>query len=937
MGNFYSVTPYFLDSKKWCLFFLFVFWGDLLLSQRIPDKLLPMGKTGIEEVKPFRLSRLDNQKLLKEELEKRKNGVNPSFAVTRTTKIRPSSEGEWTTSGNGKNEIWRLGIQSPGALSLNLGISDFYLPPNASLWLYNRSMTQVEGPFDYNDNEVHGQMWTPVIEGDEILVEVWVPSDEKKWLKLNIEKVNHDFQGFFSLLTGNCHLDVACGAREGWKLVDNYRDIMRSVGMFTINGRNFCSGALINNGRNDCKPYFLSAFHCDVNTSNAPSVVVYWNYEHSVCRPMLSQVNGSAGDGSKSVFNSGAYFRAGYAPSDFILLELDDPVRDEANPYYAGWDASASLPEDTLVCIHHPNTQEKRMAISYRKTYRGQWGQLSNEVTFGNHLIIPRWDVGTTEDGSSGGPLINKNRQIVGQLHGGAASCANNSFDAFGWFYSSWIGGGSPMNRLSEWLDPENTGIKNISGRNGVLCKKGLATNVNKISICSPDNTNIQVFAGTAFTKPVTFDLIGATAFISYVFNPVMVPPGGMATLNIASKQGNIPAENKIRIRGISGNDTVFTDVLLTLNKIPGNVLLKNSGNDVGIEPTLTWFNWPGASSYQIEIAKDSIFNQIISELIILDTTLTVKGLEYNQAYFYRIRARNDCGQSPGYTLGRFNTPLDLRLQMVDLNNVLCVPSDLKARLKIGVGFSKPIQISYSISPTLPTWQFSFQAQDKYLYDLNATAIPDSLKPGLYTVKVVVSDGRSNAETNFNFQLKGLPKKPALNAPEDNEVLLSSRPQISWLSTSLTDNYAIRVARDSQFQEVVFSGERNLNFYKFSQDLQSGAYFWQIKSKNDCGEKASDIRKFKLNLSDLGSLFRWQIAIEPNPVTDRLNIHLSEKLSDIIIGIYSVEGRLLFYQQYPEELNHFSVNIHSFPPGIFIARVLYKQGSFSRRIIKHGY
>ena len=157
------------------------------------------------------------------------------------------------------------------------------------------------------------------------------------------------------------------------------------------------------------------------------------------------------------------------------------------------------------------------------------------------------------------------------------------------------------------------------------------------------------------------------------------------------------------------------------------------------------------------------------------------------------------------------------------------------------------------------------------------------------------------------------------------------------MSTSLTDNYAIRVARDSQFQEVVFSGERNLNFFKFSQDLQSGAYFWQIKSKNDCGEKASDVRKFKLNLSDLGSLFRWQIAIEPNPVTDRLNIHLSEKLSDIIIGIYSVEGRLLFYQQYPEELNHFSVNIHSLPPGIFIARVLYKQGSFSRRIIKHGY
>ena len=133
---------------------------------------------------------------------------------------------------------------------------------------------------------------------------------------------------------------------------------MRSVGMYTINGRNFCSGALINNGRNDCKPYFLSAFHCDVTSANAPSVVVYWNYQHSVCRPMLSQANGSNGDGSKTLFNTGAIFRAGFSPTDFILLELDDPVPDAANPYYAGWNATSVLPEDTLVCVHHTNTQE---------------------------------------------------------------------------------------------------------------------------------------------------------------------------------------------------------------------------------------------------------------------------------------------------------------------------------------------------------------------------------------------------------------------------------------------------------------------------------------------------------------------------------------------------------------------------------------------------
>jgi len=936
MESFYSVTLCFLDSKKWNVTFLLFFTGSLLFSQEIPQNTLPLGIKGLDKIKPVRFSKLDNQKLLKEELEKRKNGSNPSFAVSRSTNLKPSSEGEWEIAADGKSEIWRLRIQSPGALSLNLGLSDFYLPPHAKLWIYNLSMSQVEGPFDYNDNEIHGQLWTPAIAGEEVIMEVLIPSDEKKWLKLKVEKVNHDFQGIFSILSGSCHLDVACGAKEGWKLVDNYREIMRSVGMYTVNGRNFCSGALINNGNNDCKPYFLSAFHCNVNSSNAASVVVYWNFENSACRSLLSPENGSAGNGNKNIFNSGAFFRAGYAPSDFILLELDDPVQDAANPYYAGWNAAALLPDDTLVCIHHPNTQEKRISISFRKTYRGQWGQLANEVASGNHLIIPKWDVGTTEDGSSGGPLINKNQQIIGQLHGGSASCSNNSFDAFGWFYSSWIGGGSPINRLSEWLDPENKGIKNMPGRNGILCKRGLSTSISTINLCTPDNINLQVYAGSAFVKPISFDLTGSSPSISYLFNPVTVSPGGTSTLTIASKQVNVPAENKIQIRGISGTDTVYTDLVLILNKMPGKVVVKGELSEAEIEPTITWFNMEGVLNYHLEVARDSIFSQIVSAITLPDTAIRVKGLEYDKNYFYRIKAINQCGQSPSYTTGRFTTPLDLRLQIVDLDNELCVPSDLKARLKVGGGFSGLLNISYTIFPAIPTWKFSALDADKNLYNLNATAVLDSLKPGFYSVKVTVTDGRNSSETNFNFQLKGLPVQPKLNLPGDNEVLLTPRPQISWFSANITDNYTIRVAKDNQLQEIIYAGERNLNFFKFSQDLESGAYYWQIKAKNDCGEKVSEIRKFRLNLHDLGSLFRWQIAVEPNPASDWVNVHLSEKLSDITISIYNVEGRLLFSQRYSEEKSHFSIYVQPFPPGIYVVRILYKQGSFSKRIIKQG-
>ena len=114
MESFYSVTLCFLDSKRWNVTFLLFFTGSLLFSQEIPQNTLPLGIRDLDKIKPVRFSKLDNQKLLKEELEKRKNGSNPSFAVSRSTNLKPSSEGEWEIAADGKSEIWRLRIQSLG-------------------------------------------------------------------------------------------------------------------------------------------------------------------------------------------------------------------------------------------------------------------------------------------------------------------------------------------------------------------------------------------------------------------------------------------------------------------------------------------------------------------------------------------------------------------------------------------------------------------------------------------------------------------------------------------------------------------------------------------------------------------------------------------------------------------------------------------------------
>jgi hypothetical protein len=61
--------------------------------------------------------------------------------------------------------------------------------------------------------------------------------------------------------------------------------------------------------------------------------------------------------------------------------------------------------------------------------------------------------------------LWDPDHHLVGQLHGGYASCSSITSDYYGRLSRSWNGGGSSSNRLSDWLDPNGTGLLVLEGR----------------------------------------------------------------------------------------------------------------------------------------------------------------------------------------------------------------------------------------------------------------------------------------------------------------------------------------------------------------------------------------------------------------------------------------------------------------------------------------
>ena len=358
--------------------------------------------------------------------------------------------------------IWRLVIESPNAYSINLGFSSYSMPKNGKLFIYADGYQNIVGPFTDADNEDHGELWSPIIPGKRIIVEVNVPTDSVEDVKLALDKINQAYldvtklsEEFKALKSGSCNFDVVCPEGNGW------RNQIQSVAAYSTGGSLFCTGAAINNTANDKRPFFLTADHCGINASNAPSVVAYWNFQNSTCRAPNSAASGGPGNGSLSRFNTGAIFRASYSVSDMTLIEFDDPVLSSANVYFSGWNRSNSV-FSSAVAIHHPNVDEKR--ISFENNPVTISAYLGNTGSGSTHIRVADWDLGTTEPGSSGSPLFDPQRRIIGQLEGGFAACGNNDADWYGRINQSWNGGGTNASSLKNWLDPSNTGASAING-----------------------------------------------------------------------------------------------------------------------------------------------------------------------------------------------------------------------------------------------------------------------------------------------------------------------------------------------------------------------------------------------------------------------------------------------------------------------------------------
>ena len=300
-------------------------------------------------------------------------------------------------------------------------------------------------------------VWSPVVEGDTIGVEVVLRSREAlSTFSFRIEAISHGTTPQSSIreqsgtsasrLTCSNHIDAQCRFNYspvgGNNAVNAVARLRYEKGGFSYS----CSGTLIVDGdTSNYVPYLLTAHHCIATQEVANTVVASWFYQYESC-------GSTAIDRRHADTTGGADLLATNPNQDSTLLRFRRRISGEQ--IFSGW-TTQNWPGQWNHGFHHPRGGVKKFSAG-RMTKRDSAEVCDDPeksedcITVSNAIevdILP--NRGTSEPGSSGSGLFlsrtDHTDYLMGVLSGSRGSCTDRivSYGSFRHFFP----------QISRWID----------------------------------------------------------------------------------------------------------------------------------------------------------------------------------------------------------------------------------------------------------------------------------------------------------------------------------------------------------------------------------------------------------------------------------------------------------------------------------------------------
>ena len=185
----------------------------------------------------------------------------------------------------------------------------------------------------------------------------------------------------------------------------------------------------------------------------------------------------------------------------------------------------------------------------------------------------------------------------------------------------------------------------------------GIEEQQNK-SACQGTDVSYAISYSTlgGFSGTTTFSAVGNPAGSTVIFTPATTSATGTVVMTVSNTNSSPAGLYNIIVSATSGvTKTVPFYFQLYSSVFPAMALTSpvDNATNQSIVLSLTWVANSNASSYDVQLATDPGFTNIISSGTVLTTSYNVSGLTDNTNYYWRVLPKNDnCSgtYSSGYT-----------------------------------------------------------------------------------------------------------------------------------------------------------------------------------------------------------------------------------------------------------------------------------------------
>jgi hypothetical protein len=367
----------------------------------------------------------------------------------------------------------------------------------------------------------------------------------------------------------------------------------------------------------------------------------------------------------------------------------------------------------------------------------------------------------------------------------------------------------------------------------------------------------------------------------------------------------------------------------------------------IEMSTTLTWEPATEATAYDLQMATDSAFSQIVvQELNYAQTSRLVQGLQYDKKYFWRVTSKNAAGTSPVSPVFSFRT-----VSAIPNVPILIAPANG------ATGLSTSPQLVWSASERATSYRLQVATDSLFGAGLvvdnpavtdTAATVP-GLQPGVtyhWRVNASGAGGTSDFSPARSFTtLVGLPGQVTLLAPADGATTGTDTVAFRWnRSQPAVSRYWFEISPDSLFQQfVVVDSTITDTAYVRTGLVPNTTFFWRVRAWNNAGWGSfSETRRFTALTTGVaesrGIPTTMALAQNfPNPFNPATSIEFAlPEATNVRLEVYNAIGELvatLIDGPVPAGYHTHVFSAADLPSGLYLYRLATPTGSFVRKMM----